>query len=282
MTAGRIGGYLLGGWFLGLCWLERRRRLRPPGPERPARRIPHNLALAALSALTLRLVERPLVGPLAQRVAHQRLGLLGHLPPGPLRGAVGLLLMDYSLYWWHVLLHRVPLLWRLHAVHHSDLELDTTTAARFHFGEFLASVPWRLAQVRLIGVGPELLQLWQRLTVAEVLFHHSDLRLPLALERRLSRLLVTPRLHGIHHSAAPEETDSNYSSGLTLWDALHRTLRLDVPQRAIRIGLPAYRKPLSLPRLLMLPLRRQGPAGRQSRPHPHDRRLPAARHRLAP
>jgi sterol desaturase/sphingolipid hydroxylase (fatty acid hydroxylase superfamily) len=98
--------------------------------------------------------------------------------------------------------------------------------------------------------------------LVEVLFHHSDLRLPPRLERALRWLVVTPRMHGIHHSSVREETDSNWSSGLTVWDWLHRTLRRDVPQRAIAIGTAGYRDPreLGLPRLIALPFGRQRPA----------------------
>lgn len=157
---------------------------------------------------------------------------------------------------------RTPWLWRLHAVHLADLELDVSTALRFHFAEFAAFVPWRAAQVRLIGVGPRALAAWQRATLIEVMFHHAYVALPLALERRLSRLLVTPRLHGIHHSVVADETHDNFSSGLTAWDYLHQTVHLNVPQREISVGLPQYRDPrqLTLPRLLAQPLRPGPPA----------------------
>lgn len=256
------GGLAIVGAFGALLWLEHRRRLRPAParPEPKSRRLARNLALAALTAATINLVERPLVEPLAQRVEKRRWGLLPQLSlPRPLEGLLALLLLDYSLYWWHVLLHRLPSLWRLHSVHHADLELDVSTSARFHFAEFVASVPWRAAQVLLIGVRPRLLALWQRATLVEVMFHHSNVRLPLPLERVLCRVIVTPRLHGIHHSVVPAETNSNFSSGLTVWDYLHRTLRLNVPQQAITIGVAGFDDPsaLTLARLLLLPLQPQ-------------------------
>ena len=152
-------------------------------------------------------------------------------------------LLDYTLYGWHYLTHRVPLLWRCHVVHHADLDLSVTTALRFHFAELLLSVPFRLAQLRVLGVSPPAFTLWQRLLFISVLFHHSNIRLPIEWERRLNRLIVTPRMHGIHHSIVREETDANWSSGLTVWDWLHGTLRRDVPQQAVIIGVPAYREP---------------------------------------
>jgi sterol desaturase/sphingolipid hydroxylase (fatty acid hydroxylase superfamily) len=98
--------------------------------------------------------------------------------------------------------------------------------------------------------------LWQRLLLVEIAFHHADLRLPLRLERRLARFVVTPRMHGIHHSIVAAETDSNWSSGLTLWDRLHGTLRLDVPPQRVVIGAPGGVPPafVRFPKLLAVPL----------------------------
>jgi sterol desaturase/sphingolipid hydroxylase (fatty acid hydroxylase superfamily) len=162
--------------------------------------------------------------------------------------------MDYTLYWWHVLLHRVSALWRLHEPHHIDRDLDVSTGVRFHFAEFLASIPWRCAQIVVIGVGPRTLRLWQTLTFAEVLFHHCNIELPAGLERWMSTFIVTPRLHGIHHSVVRAQRDTNFSSGLTLWDRLHGTYRA-WSNDAITIGLPAYDDPsrVTLPRTLAAP-----------------------------
>jgi sterol desaturase/sphingolipid hydroxylase (fatty acid hydroxylase superfamily) len=124
-----------------------------------------------------------------------------------------------------VLTHRVPLLWRFHLVHHVDLDLDASTALRFHFGELLFSVPWRAAQVIVIGVSPTSYLVWQGLVFFSILFHHSNVALPIKLERWVVRFVVTPRMHGIHHSVVRGETDANWSSGLALWDWLHGTFR---------------------------------------------------------
>lgn len=248
----------------GLVWLERRRPLRrrvDPGRDRTLR----NLAVALAGAMTLQLAERPVMERVVGRVERQRTGLLQRVRmPGWVETVIGLLMLDYTLYLWHVLLHRLPLLWRFHVVHHADLDLDVSTALRFHFGELALSVPWRAAQILLIGVRGRVLRLWQQLTLASVVFHHSNLRLPLSLERSLLRIVVTPRMHGIHHSAIQAETNSNWSSGLTLWDRLHGTLRLDRPQEAVVIGLPAYRRKeeLVLPRLLRMPFMSQRPTWR--------------------
>jgi sterol desaturase/sphingolipid hydroxylase (fatty acid hydroxylase superfamily) len=260
--SGWLNLLLVGGTFAALWWLERRRPLRR-AVEPTARRHARNAAMAGLSAAALQVADRPLLAPLARWVERRRRGLLKLLRlPGWLEVPLALVLMDYTLYLWHVLLHRVPLLWRFHVVHHVDLDLDASTALRFHFGELLLSVPWRAAQVVLLGVSPRALSAWQTATVMEVLFHHSNVELPYGVERVLCRLIVTPRMHGIHHSVVHDETDSNWSSGLTLWDRLHGTLRLNVPQQGVTIGVPAYRDPheVTLPKIVVMPFEAQRPA----------------------
>lgn len=217
----------------------------------------------------LRLAEKPVVTPLAERVERRGWGLLPRCRlPRALETVLALALMDYTLYLWHVLLHRRPLLWRCHLAHHVDLDLTASTALRFHFSEMVLSVPWRAAQIALIGVRPPVLKAWQTATLLEILFHHSNLRLPRRFEGWLGWLVVTPCLHGIHHSAVREETDMNFSSGLTVWDWLHGTFRRDVPQSRIAIGVPAYRDSdeLVLPEILAMPFRRQRPAWQSAQP----------------
>lgn len=246
----------------GTWWLERRlarrRYLEPRGRHQL-----RNLAVASVGALTVRLAETPVVVPLARLVETRRWGLVGALGgPRWFRVIAAVALMDYTLYLWHILVHRVGWLWRFHLVHHVDLDLDSTTGVRFHFGELAMSTPWRAAQVFAIGTSPAALRLWQNLTLASIVFHHSNMRLPIWLERRLAWLVVTPRMHAIHHSVVASETDSNFSSGLSLWDRLHGTLRLNVPQSEITIGVPAYRDPaeLGLIDVAVLPLTHQRPS----------------------
>ncbi|UUP16708.1 sterol desaturase family protein [Nitratireductor thuwali] len=278
----RIPAWVSGAAVLGvfglLVWSETRRPLREKR-EGKARRNIRNIAVAAMSAATLQMLEKPVIDPISRLAERRRWGLLGRLrlPPWA-ENLLAVALMDYGLYLWHIMLHRVPFLWRFHQVHHADLDMDTSTALRFHFGEMAASVPYRAAQVALLGVAPKPLSIWQTLLLVSVMFHHSDLKLPLRLERRLSRLLVTPRMHGIHHSIIEDEVNSNWSSGLTLWDRLHGTLRLDVPQKEIDIGVPAYRRPedVTLPKLVEMPFTEQPrtdllPSGEKPRRDRHDR-----------
>jgi sterol desaturase/sphingolipid hydroxylase (fatty acid hydroxylase superfamily) len=241
-----IGAALLAGTFGALLLAERRRPLRP-AREPANRRLARNLAVAGLAAAVRAGTEMPLARSLARSVHRRRLGLLARVPlPEPVRTACACVLLDWTLYHWHVLTHRVPLLWRFHRVHHADLDLDASTALRFHFGEMLLSVPWRAAQIVAIGVVPRALSIWYALMLPAILFHHANLRLPPRVERWLCLFLVTPRLHGVHHSTRAHEVSSNWSSGLTVWDWLHGTLRWDAPRRVPRqpaeIGVPELRR----------------------------------------
>lgn len=239
---------------LALVVAERHRPLRTPG-EGWFGHNGRNLAAAALSALAVNLLERPITRPLARSVERRRLGLIQRLPVPPwARDTLAVLLMDYSLYAWHVLTHRSPLLWRFHRVHHADLDLSASTALRFHFGEMIASAPWRAAQILLIGTSPRALDAWRRLLFLSIVFHHSDWRLPEPVERRLRWLVMTPRLHGIHHAADRAWSNSNWSSGLTLWDRLHGTLKADRPQPR-EIGVAELRRPeqVAFRRLVAMP-----------------------------
>jgi len=252
---------LIVGAFGALLWFEHRRPLRRT-VESKHRRSGRNLAIAALGAAALQIAERPLIEPLARLVDQRKWGLLKLVSiPSWLEVALAVILLDYTLYVWHVLTHRIPFLWRFHVAHHVDLDLDATTALRFHFAELVLSVPWRAGQIVMIGVSPQALSLWQTSLFLSILFHHSNVELPARVERVLNRLIVTPRMHGIHHSMVKEETNSNWSSGLAIWDWLHGTLRLDVPQDKITIGVPAYREPeeVTLWKMLKLPFTEQRP-----------------------
>jgi sterol desaturase/sphingolipid hydroxylase (fatty acid hydroxylase superfamily) len=167
--------------------------------------------------------------------------------------------MDYSLYFWHVLTHRVPVLWRFHLPHHVDLDMDASTALRFHAGEMLFSVPFRAAQVLLLGASVRAYSCWQTATFVPILFHHSNLNLPRRIDDALALVVVTPRLHGIHHDAVRSHTNSNWSSGLSIWDRLHGTYRRDVDQAEVVVGVPAYQSPhdVTLPKLLQMPFAQQ-------------------------
>jgi len=266
--------------FLLLLIVETLRPLRR-AREPKLRRLGRNLAVAGIAAATTELLQIPILLPVSRWAAAQDFGLLRMLPlHGTLRVVVAVVLLDYTLWFWHFANHRVPFLWRFHSVHHVDRDMDVSTGIRFHFGELGLSVFFRAAQVALIGAYPPAVVLWQSLLFLSVLFHHSNTRLPPGLERVLVRILVTPRMHGIHHSNYRNETDSNWSSLLSAWDYLHRTARLNVPQDAVTIGVPAYDRPeaVRLGKILALPfVRREDDWRREDgkpavRPHPEESR----------
>ncbi|MEJ7610619.1 MAG: sterol desaturase family protein [Ferruginibacter sp.] len=169
--------------------------------------------------------------------------------------AIAFLLLDYSNYLWHVLLHKLPVLWRFHLVHHTDLDLDITTAFRFHFGEMIGSVFFRGAAIILIGVSPVMVLIYEIAFEAATQFHHSNTKLPVRFEKILNYLIVTPRMHGIHHSMVRKETDSNYSIIFSFWDRIHNTVRVNIHQNQIVTGVPSYadERELTIIKLLKLP-----------------------------
>jgi sterol desaturase/sphingolipid hydroxylase (fatty acid hydroxylase superfamily) len=140
-----------------------------------------------------------------------------------------------------------------------DPDLDVSTGFRFHFGEVLLSTLFRVTQVGLLGVSFTTFALYELVFQAGTLFHHSNLRLPIRLERLLVLIMVTPRMHGIHHSQVRRETDSNYGVVFCWWDRLHRTLGLNIPQAQIDIGVPGYSLPQdnTFWQALLFPFRKQ-------------------------
>lgn len=250
---------------------ERARPLRPRY-GRSRRRLQASLVVAALASPVTILIERPLLRSLGARAQSRRRGLLHRLGLAPaLQDAATIVALDYGMFLWHILLHRAPL-WRFHEVHHLDQDLDASTALRFHVGEMLASIPYRAVQVAVLGSSPRAIDAWYRLFASSVLFHHANLRLPEGFERLLAWFIVTPRMHGIHHSHQVAEQHSNWSSGMTIWDRLHRSFRLDVPQDRIRMGPPGLALPPDLPagQLLRWPL--SGAPDRRLRFRAHARR----------
>lgn len=168
---------------------------------------------------------------------------------------IGVLVFDYTNYLWHILNHRIPLLWRFHLVHHTDPDLDLSTATRFHFGEMIGSVFFRGAFVFLSGASPLVIIIYEIIFESATMFHHSNTRLPIPFEKALNKIIVTPRMHGIHHSIIKNEADSNYSVIFSFWDRLHHTAKLNIHQDDVVIGVPAYsdKKELTASYLLKLP-----------------------------
>lgn len=238
-----IGFPVLAGIFILLFVVEMLQPLRRRKASH-GNRILTNAGVASTAIFALRIALIPLMVAVAKFGATHQLGLLYLFDlPYWLSFGIGFLLLDYGNYLWHILNHKIPLLWRFHNVHHTDLDLDVTTAVRFHIGEILFSVLFRGAVVLVIGAPVVLVLIYEIAFEAATNFHHSNLRIPFFVEKRLSTWIVTPRMHGIHHSIVKKETDSNYSVIFNFWDRMHDTIRLNVPQLDINIGVPAYRDP---------------------------------------
>ena len=212
--------------------------------------------------LVVRLAMLPIPFGAARWAQIHQVGLLNWVSvPGWIAALASFFLMDYAYWWWHRANHLIPVLWRFHNVHHTDLDMDVSTAARFHLGELFFSAGFLSIAVALFGIDSVMLVIFFIVFEAATLFHHSNWRLPLWFEQTLNHVMVTPRMHGIHHSIVERETNSNWGTVLCWWDKLHRTLRRDIPQDAITIGVAAYRDPdeLTIGRLLALPFRKQRP-----------------------
>jgi sterol desaturase/sphingolipid hydroxylase (fatty acid hydroxylase superfamily) len=237
-----------------------------------------NGGLSALALGTGVYVVTPVALALATHATETSFGLLNALSlPRTLKFILGFLALDLTFYYWHRANHVIPFFWRFHNVHHVDQDLDITTSLRFHFGEVFYSAGFRAIQVYLLGISVLTYLVYEVAFQCATLFHHSNVRLPIKLERALNKIIVTPRMHGIHHSIVKEETNSNYSVIFKWWDMLHGTLRLNITQADIVIGVPAYMgmQDNKLMNLLMLPFRKQREYWRSTDGKQPERPLPS-------
>jgi sterol desaturase/sphingolipid hydroxylase (fatty acid hydroxylase superfamily) len=235
----RALAYGLAASQLELCGLLLVEHFRPLRRARfsKTRRLMVNAALAMCAAATASALYPLVVLPVLASRSDRRFS------PRPLRGwplTLGALLwLDSTLWLWHVANHHVPFLWRFHAVHHMDGDLDVSTALRFHAGELALSTFYRALQVGLVPIDARTLVGWELAVLLSVQFHHSNLRLPPKLDRALRCVMATPRMHGVHHSVDGAERNSNFANLLTLWDRLFGTFRSPENPHA-EIGLPGF------------------------------------------
>jgi sterol desaturase/sphingolipid hydroxylase (fatty acid hydroxylase superfamily) len=166
--------------------------------------------------------------------------------------AVDLVLLDFWIYWWHRANHEIPVLWRFHQVHHFDELLDSTTALRFHFGEVVLSALVRACVIIAFDIPLTSVLLFEALVLISAIFHHSDARLPPRLERALSRVIITPSIHWVHHHAVRADTDSNYGTIFSFWDPLFRSRSPTKRWQAMPIGVEG-RRDRPLLRLIITP-----------------------------
>ena len=224
----------------------------------------HNLALVVLNSLILRLLFPLAAVGFALLAAERGWGLLNAFGV-PFWGAFALsvIALDFAIYLQHVMFHAVPLLWRLHRVHHADADIDVTTGARFHPIEILLSMLIKFAAIALLGAPAAAVLVFEVLLNATAMFNHANLRLRAPVDRWLRWILVTPEMHRIHHSMEPVETNSNFGFNLPWWDRLCGTYRerARLPQESMAIGvkgLTGSDQAVKLTGLLALPFARAG------------------------
>jgi sterol desaturase/sphingolipid hydroxylase (fatty acid hydroxylase superfamily) len=216
----------------------------------------NNLLLTLFNSLLLQLAFSSAIIGTAVYVESRGIGLLRLFSaPAWFKVFLTIVFMDFVLYVWHLLNHEVPFLWRFHRVHHSDLNMDVSTATRFHIGELAISAVIKIGMIYFLGASLTAVVIFESLIVLCAQFHHSSLRVPKWFETVYWTLFVPPSMHRIHHSVKIKERDSNYAVIFSLWDRAMGTLIKDVDQDTIKIGVGAYRKPekLRVDHLLAMP-----------------------------
>ena len=223
-------------------------------------RWPHNLGLLLVDVALVRVLVPGAAIAVAMTAAGSGWGLLNALAlPSWAAIAAGIALLDLAIYFQHVMFHAVPALWRLHRVHHADLDFDVTTGARFHPIEILISTAVKCAAIAALGAPVISVFVFEILLNATAMFNHANASLPQRLERWLRWLVVTPDMHRVHHSVRYEESSSNFGFNLPWWDRLFGTYRAQprLGHAVMTIGVDAFRssQDLRLDRLLVQPLR---------------------------
>jgi sterol desaturase/sphingolipid hydroxylase (fatty acid hydroxylase superfamily) len=221
-----------------------------------------NLGITFLNTAILRVVLPAGALGMAVLAQERNWGILNNVHvPYAWAVAATVVAMDFTIYLQHVMFHAVPVLWRLHKMHHADLDFDLTTGTRFHPIEMILSMGIKIGVVALLGAPTLGVLVFEILLNATAMFNHGNLRLPLGVDRVLRWLVVTPDMHRVHHSIIREETDSNYGFNLPWWDRLLGTYRAQpaVGHDGMTIGLEAYRDPkrVTFWRLLVLPFVRE-------------------------
>ncbi len=217
-----------------------------------------NLSMVAIDTVVVRLVVPVLPAGMALLAKERGWGMLNQVDlPEWLAFVVAVVALDFVIYIQHVLFHFLPSLWRLHRMHHADLDIDVTTGNRFHPIEILISIGIKLAAVMVIGAPTVAVVAFEVILNASAQFNHGNIRIPESLDRFLRLFVVTPDMHRVHHSVIPRETNSNFGFNVPWWDRLFGTYRAQPEQGhlGMTIGLKEYRDPakLSLGRLLLLP-----------------------------
>lgn len=221
--------------------LELRWSYRAPSVSK-LRRWLTNLPLSVVNGVVYHLVYGATLVALMAAAETNNLGLLNAVAmPGWLRIALGVIILDFFIWLWHLLTHTVPVLWRFHRVHHCDMNLDISTANRFHIGELLVSGLLRMMVVYSFGIPLSAYLLFEIIVNLSIQFHHSSLKISPAFEKVFGLLFMTPSLHRVHHSVKIRERDSNYGVISTVWDRMFGTLVSVADQAGIIIGIGSHR-----------------------------------------
>ena len=229
-----------------------------------------NIAVALFNTTVLGLVFGTATVMVAGWTEQNEYGLLHALGLGwPVQFVLALVLLDGWMYVWHRVNHAIPLLWRFHRMHHSDRHMDVTTATRFHLGEHIGASVLRLGLIPLLGFDVWHVVVYDTLVVAVTQFHHADISIG-RWDRWLRWLIVTPNMHKVHHSDWQPETDSNYSTVLSVWDRLARTFRMRSDPKAIVFGLDEFAAPAWQGLLGMMKTPFVNPVPQANTPPPSD------------
>jgi sterol desaturase/sphingolipid hydroxylase (fatty acid hydroxylase superfamily) len=231
-----------------------------------AARWPSNLGIVAVDAVAVRLLIPTAAAGVALLADARGFGLFHWLGwSGWFAGLLGFVVLDLVIYGQHMAFHRLPWLWRLHRVHHADLDVDVTTGVRFHPVEILLSMVIKIATVAFFGIPSVAVVAFEVVLNATAMFNHSNVALPIWLDRLARSIVVTPDMHRVHHSVVRSETDSNFGFNLPWWDRLFGTYRAGpaAGHEGMTIGLPIFRdaRELRLDRLLTQPFRAPVDAG---------------------
>lgn len=234
-------------------------------PRRPRtigriRRWPGNLGIVLINTVTVRILFPTAAVGVAVLAQQRGWGLLSRFPIDDVTAVVlAMLILDLAIYWQHRFFHAVPLLWRLHRMHHADIDIDVTTGNRFHPAEIVLSMLIKFAVIIVVGASPLAVLLFEILLNATSQFNHSNVYISPNIDRILRWLLVTPDMHRVHHSVVRAETDSNFGFNIPWWDRLFGSYAAQprAGHLGMTIGLSDFRDPgeLRLDRMLLQPLR---------------------------
>ncbi len=232
---------------------------RHPTVDSKPRRLAVNLSLTGIDIILVKLIMGTAAVGTAQFAVERGWGLLNLVDfPAALEMFLAVVFLDLMIYLQHVVVHMVPFFWRFHAVHHSDLDLDVSSGLRFHPVEILGSLLFKMGVILALGPTIMTVIVFEAILNGMAQFSHSNIKLPLPLDRVLRVLIVTPDMHRIHHSEEVSETNSNFGFNLSIWDRLLETYNQDAkkPQAEIAIGLSNYKEPknLTLAKILLMPL----------------------------